>query len=156
MHVSAVMSRSIFTAYPNSTVKELWRLLFAKHVNAIPVVDKKRLLLGIVTKEDILRTLYPDYQEYFQDVTSIQDFEEMEEKVAGIGTKKASDIMCKKVIFTRVDTPIMRVLSRMIVRSLNQLPVLSENNEVIGMVTKGDIFYALFKKRLQKAKKSKK
>lgn len=156
MNVSAVMSRSIFTAYPDSRVKELWKLLFVKHVNAIPVIDKKRRLLGIVTKEDILRSLYPDYQEYFQDVTSIRDFEEMEDEVTGIGNKKASDIMCKKVIFTRGDTPIMRVLSRMIVRSLNQLPVLSEKDEVIGMVTKGDIFYALFKKGLQKPLKRKK
>jgi CBS domain-containing protein len=36
----------------------------------------------------------------------------------------------------------------MIVRRLNQLPVLSVKNEVIGVVTKGDIFYAIFRKQL--------
>lgn len=150
------MSSRVVTARPDFTIRELWKLIFVKHVNAIPVVDAKRQLLGLITKEDILRALYPDYQQYFEDITSLKDFEEMETKVVELARKKAKDIMCRKVIYTRVDTPIMRVLSRMIVRSLNQLPVLSEKNEVIGMVTKGDIFYALFKKGLQKPLKRKK
>lgn len=156
MKVHNIMSSRVVTARPDFTIRELWRLLFVKHVNAIPVVDAKRQLLGLITKEDILRALYPNYQQYFEDITSLKDFEEMESKVVELARKKAKDIMCRKVIYTRVDTPIMRVLSRMIVRSLNQLPVLSEKNEVIGMVTKGDIFYALFKKGLQKPLKRKK
>lgn len=156
MKVHNIMSSRVVTARPDFTIRELWKLIFVKHVNAIPVVDAKRQLLGLITKEDILRALYPDYQQYFEDITSLKDFEEMESKVVELARKKAKDIMCRKVIYTRVDTPIMRVLSRMIVRSLNQLPVLSEKNEVIGMVTKGDIFYALFKKGLQKPLKRKK
>lgn len=145
MLVHDVMSKNVLTAKETSTVRDLWKLLFAKHVNAIPVVDVKKKIVGIVTKEDLLKALYPDYQEYFVDVTGIADFELMEEKVRDMGDTKVSKVMCKRVIYTRDQTPVMRALSRMIVRSLNQLPVLSENDEVIGMVTKGDIFYALFK-----------
>jgi CBS domain-containing protein len=52
----------------------------------------------------------------------------------------------------------MRALSRMIVRNLAQLPVLDEKDRVVGVVTKGDIFYALFKQHFAKkrGKKSKK
>ncbi len=150
MLVLDVMSKHVVTAKETSTVRDLWKLLFAKHVNAIPVVDGKKKIVGIVTKEDLLKALYPDYQEYFVDVTGIADFELMEEKVRDMGDTKVSKIMCKRVIYTRDQTPVMRALSRMIVRSLNQLPVLSENDEVIGMVTKGDIFYALFKNQYKK------
>lgn len=155
MKVHMVMSAGITTASPDATVRDLWKLLFAKHINCIPVVDKKKKLLGIITKEDLLKALYPDYQEYFADLETIEDFEEMEEKVGELGNKKASEIMRRRVIYTRGDTPVMRALSRMIVRRLNQLPVLSIGNQVIGVVTKGDIFYALFRKNLQQSKNTK-
>jgi CBS-domain-containing membrane protein len=156
MNVASIMSRHVITAPPTAQVRELWRLLFVKHINAIPVVDKKGVLLGIITQEDLMHALYPDYQEYFVDATGVADFEVMENKVRDMGSKKATDIMNTRVIFTREHTPMMRALSRMMVRSLNQLPVLSDDNVVIGMVTKGDIFKALFKKSTGKTSPSKK
>ncbi len=152
MKVGEVMSKHVVTAKETATVRDLWKLLFAKHINAIPVVDAKKKIAGIVTKEDLLKALYPDYQEYFVDVTGISDFELMEEKVRDMGDTKIAKIMCKRVIYTRDETPVMRALSRMIVRSLNQLPVITEDDEVIGMVTKGDIFYALFKNQYKGGK----
>lgn len=146
MKVQDVMSTNIYTAKPDTTVQEIWKLLFNKHKNAIPVVDKARALVGIITKEDLLKALYPNYEQYFEDIPSFENFEEMENKVLELKNIKARHIMCKKVIYTRSETPVMRALSRMIVRRLNQLPVLSDNDEVIGMITKNDIFSALFKK----------
>jgi CBS domain-containing membrane protein len=148
MQVSSVMSTKIYTATPETAVQELWKLLFTKHKNAIPVVDKNQKLIGIVTKEDLLEALYPNYEEYLEDIPLFKSFEEMEGKVKEVGNVKARQVMCKRVIYTRADTPIMRALSRMIVRRVNQLPVVSENTKVIGMITKGDIFRALFKKEL--------
>lgn len=152
MDIQSIMSATSITTSPDTTVRELWKILFAKRVNAIPVVDAKKKLLGIITKEDLLKALYPDYQEYFVDLGEIEDFEAMELKVRELGSKKAKDIMCKRVVYTRTDTPIMRALSRMIARRLNQLPVLSETDMVVGMVTKGDVFYALFRKNLAENK----
>lgn len=142
------MSSKVVTVAPDTKIRELWGLIFAKHVNAVPVVDSKQKLVGILTKEDILELLYPDYQEYFADLTSVLDFEEMEGKVKELGDKRARDVMGKRIIYTREDTPVMRVLSRMIVHRVNQVPVLSKSDRVIGMITKGDIFYALFRKNL--------
>lgn len=150
MKIHDIMSSNISTVGPESTVRELWKKLFTTHVNAIPVVDKKGAIAGIVVKEDLLKILYPDFQEYFADLGSIDDFEAMESKVHDLGNTRAKDIMCKRVVYTRSDTPIMRALSRMIVRRINQLPVLDEKDHVIGMVTKGDIFYALVKREVEK------
>lgn len=149
MLVNNVMSPHVLTATPDTTIRELWKSFFAKHMSSIPVVDSRKKLVGIITKEDLLEALFPNYQEYFEDLTSFEDFEEMENKVKELGNTKARDIMRSRVIFTRTDTPIMRALSRMIARRLNQMPVLSPNDEVVGVVTKGDIFYALFRNSLK-------
>ena len=150
MIVSDVMSKKITLVKPDTSLRELWKTIFIHRVNAVPVVDGKRKLVGIISKEDMLKLLYPNYEDMLDDLFTSHDFEEMEERIKELNMKKAKDIMCKRVVFTREDTQIMRALSRMISRRLNQLPVLSRKNDtVVGMVTKGDIFRALFKKHLR-------
>lgn len=156
MNVSFVMSRRLAKAREHTTFRELWRLIVRKKVNAVPVVDRTNKLVGLVTKEDLLKSLYPDYREYLDEFAVPGDYEAMERKIRDRMGLKAKDVMCTRVIFTFEDTPIMRALSRMIVRRVNQLPVLSDGGIVVGMVTKGDIFTALFKKHLQKESRRKK
>jgi CBS domain-containing protein len=114
----------------------------------LPVVDKNFKLLGIITREDLLRPLYPQYQDVFEYLETSTDFEALEDRVQDMELLIAKDLMSKTVVFTRADTLIMRVLSRMIVRNVDQLPVLTSEDKVIGVVTKGDIFYTLFKTHL--------
>ncbi len=148
MKVRDVMNKKLSTVPPHTHIRDLWKLIFSKKVNAVPVVDKRSILQGIIAKEDLLSQLYPKFDEYITDFEAASDFEEMEKKVRSLGDKYAEDIMCRRVVFTRESTEVMRALSRMIVRHVDQLPVLDEKNKVIGILTKGDIFYALFKKRL--------
>ncbi len=146
MIVSDVMSRKLVTVVPTATFKEVWRMIFKNKIKSLPVVDKKKKLVGIITREELLERLYPDYQDLFSVDGDFPDFEEMERKVGELSSLTASQIMRKHVVFTHGDTPVMRALSRMIVRRINQMPVVTENGDLVGMITKGDIFYSLFKK----------
>jgi len=155
MLIGDVMSTSITVVLPDTPYKELWRAIFRRRVNALPVVDKRKKLIGIITKEDLLKTLYADYEELIDDFSSVADFEKMEEKVRELSGFTAKDVMSRRVVYTRENTPIMRALSRMIVRRLNQLPVLSKGDDyVVGMVTKGDVFYALVRRQLTHSDKT--
>ncbi|MBI4066348.1 CBS domain-containing protein [Candidatus Gottesmanbacteria bacterium] len=143
------MSKKVTLVKPDTSLRELWKSIFIHRVNAVPVVDSKRKLVGIISKEDVLKLLYPNYEDMLEDLFTARDFEAMEDRIHELNVKKAKDIMCKRVVYTREDTPVMRALSRMIARRLNQLPVLSRKDDrVVGMVTKGDIFRALFKRHL--------
>jgi CBS domain-containing membrane protein len=149
MLVRDVMSTNTVSVVPETPLKLLWRVFTKERINAIPVVDKKQHLVGIITKEDLLAKLYPDYEEFMSDIESFVNLESMEVKIKEIGSRLTSEVMCKRVIYTRLDTPVMRALSRMIVRRVNQIPVLSHEDKVVGMITKGDIFYALFQTHLK-------
>ena len=151
MVIKEVMSKKITLVKPDTSLRELWKTIFIHRINAVPVVDAKRKLVGIISKENVLKLLYPNYEDMLEDLFTTRDFVAMEERIHELNVKKAKDIMDKRVVFTHEDTPIMRALSRMIARRLNQLPVLSRKNDtVVGMVTKGDVFRALFKKHLTK------
>ncbi|EKD87567.1 MAG: CBS protein [uncultured bacterium] len=158
MKVADAMSKKVVVASSGAGFQELWKKIFAHRINAIPIVDSGNRLIGIVTREDLLKILYPTYRDLILDFTVLPDFEEMEMSIRQLSTKKAKDVMNKRVVFTRKDTEIMRALSRMIVRQVDQLPVIDEAEKVVGMITKGDIFYALAKKNflLKTTKKGKK
>jgi len=148
MIVSEIMSKGVVTVSPETPYREIWKRFFSKHIHTLPVVNTKNKLLGIITREDLLRPLYPQYQDVFEYLETSKDFEAMENKVQDLEGLKAKDLMSGTVVFTRADTLIMRVLSRMIVRNVDQLPVLTDKDEVIGVITKGDIFYTLFRTQL--------
>lgn len=145
MKVSDVMSRKVDAVLPQTKLRELWKLIF-KHQNyAIPVVDTQKKLLGIVAESDLLKPLYPDYSDFVEDFVSASDFEQMEDRIHDLVDLTAEKLMQTHVIFTRGDTPIMRALSRMILRRVSQLPVVTQDDTVVGIITKGDIFAALLR-----------
>jgi len=152
MKVADIMSKSVLTVSPATPVRELWNAIFKRRFHAIPVVDKKKTVLGIIAEEDLLKPLYPQYSDIIDDLVSSHDFEDMEKKVNELTSLTAKDVMHKKVIFTRPNTPIMRALSRMIVRNVRQLPVLNEDNKLVGLVSKGDIFKSLFQMQMSKTR----
>lgn len=145
MTIESVMETKVITVPDTTSLLDVWKLFSKKKINSTAVVDKNIHLVGIITKQDMLKLLYPDYKAYSddvsfdtQDVTSDSDFKE-------IMLKKVLSVMCKNVIHTRKSTNIMRALARMIVHRVNQLPVVDDENHVIGIITKGTIFEALYR-----------
>ena len=153
MNVSDIMSRNLVVLPPTATFKEIWRTIFKKKIHSVPIVDKKNIMVGIITREELLERLYPDYQELFSLEDDFPDFEDMEKKVAELSNMKAKELMRRQVVFCHADTPVMRALSRMIIHRIHQLPVVDAHEKVTGMVTKGDIFVSLVKKSTRKTRK---
>ncbi len=145
MNVKDVMSTSPVTVLPSASFRDIWKLVFKRKIHALPVVDKKNVIVGILTREELLEKLYPDYQDLFASSDELPDFEELEQKVSELSNLKATDLMRRRVVSVHEDMPVMRALSRMIVRRIHQMPVVTDTGTVVGMVTKGDIFYAVFK-----------
>ena len=56
--VGDAMTSKPFTVHPDTGIEEIASLMFDKNFHTIPVVDKGELV-GIVGKEDIMRTMMP-------------------------------------------------------------------------------------------------
>lgn len=57
--VSQAMVKEVVTVGPDTPVSEIASLMVEKHFHTIPVVSDRKLV-GIIGKEDVLRTLTPD------------------------------------------------------------------------------------------------
>lgn len=150
MKVREIMSRSAITVSPNSSLHDVWKILYKKHVHGLPVVDSNKILIGIIAEEDILGHLFPRYDEFILDLSS-HNFSDIEKKAKEISGVKAKDIMNINVHFVFDDEPIMRGLSKMMIYQVRQLPVINQSKKLVGMISRGDVFDLLFKKYLKNA-----
>jgi CBS domain-containing protein len=57
--VAQAMVKDVITVTPDTPVSEIASLMVEKHFHTIPVVENK-ILVGIIGKEDVLRTLTAD------------------------------------------------------------------------------------------------
>ena len=55
--VSSVMSHQVLVASPDTEMREVARVLFHERIGCMPIVDDAQLLVGIITRSDVLRTL---------------------------------------------------------------------------------------------------
>lgn len=55
---SEVMTKKIITVPPDMTLSEVGDLMVKSRINRVPVVDADGSLIGIVTREDVLKALF--------------------------------------------------------------------------------------------------
>lgn len=142
MKVSDVMSRHVDSVSAETKVKDLAVLIFGRGINGVPVCKGKKVV-GFITERDILAKFYPSMQEYVEDPAHTGDFEEMEDKVQEIFEMPAEKIMSKNVTTVAPETQLLRAQSLMFIHKVGRLPVIDEGGNLVGIVSKGDIFRAL-------------
>lgn len=147
MKVADVMSPQVEHVEVGETVEEVCGHIFGRGINGVPVCKGKKLV-GFITERDILAKFYPSMQEYMEDTVHGSDFEAMEERVSEILALKASDVMSGDPTTVTPDTPLLRAQSLMAVRKVGRLPVVDGKDNLVGILSKGDIFRAIVGKRL--------
>jgi CBS domain-containing protein len=55
--ISSVMRTPVISLKPTDTVKDAAQLMLEKGIGRVPIVDSKGKLVGIVDREDVVRTL---------------------------------------------------------------------------------------------------
>ncbi len=143
MKVADVMSGHVDYVSVDTKIEDVAALIFGRGINGVPVVKKDKKVAGFITERDILSKFYPSMQEYVEDPVHSSDFEGMETKVAEIFAMKAEDIMSKNPTTVTSDTPLLRAQSLMFIEKVGRLPVVDKRGDLVGIISKGDIFKAL-------------
>jgi len=152
MKVSAIMHRSVITVTEDVLLKEAGRLIFTLGIAGLPVVRGKKLV-GIVTEADMLSKMHPTIQEVIEDYAHATDFESMAKNMRSLLENPVSKIMNQGVISVSSDTPLMKAHSLMLVNGFSRLPIVNNKNELVGIISQGDIFRTILKEEIPKIEK---
>lgn len=145
MKVRDIMKTDVYSVKPDDSLTKVASIICGKKVSGVSVVDESGKLVGIISEKDLLKAIYPTYEEFWEYPVHQMDFEEMEDRVEDMSRRKVEEIMTTPVITVPSDTPILKVASLMIRRRIRRVPVV-DGDKLVGIVSQGDIHQAIFQK----------
>ena len=119
MKVKECMCDDVCCAKPETKIKEVAKLMSENHIGSIPVCDQNQCICGIVTDRDILLRCVACDKDTNQ--TSV------------------SEIMSCNVCTCKEDDDITNAQTQMSQNQIRRLPVCNSKNEVVGILTLGDL-----------------
>lgn len=111
-------------------------------VTALPVLDARKQLVGMLSMEDILRAIFPQYL-YATDLSMFTWDGMLESLATHAAGKTVGSLMTTTVISIRDDRPLMECVDHMLKHDISTLPVLDRNGAMLGLISQRDIFFAI-------------
>ena len=112
--VKDVMVYDAPTIREGSTIEEAARLMMEKEATHLPVISQDRTLVGIVTAWDI-------------------------SKAVAMKLKKLDEIMTRNVVTSKLNEPIQQAAEKMEENKISALPIIDDQQKVIGMLTSEEL-----------------
>ncbi|MDO9082771.1 MAG: CBS and ACT domain-containing protein [Humidesulfovibrio sp.] len=126
------MTKDVVTGAPETSMMKASKIMKEKGISRLPVVDERGVLLGIVSDRDI--------KEASPSKATTLDMHELYYLLSEI---KLKDIMTKKVVTIKRGETVDRAAQLMLEHNIGGMPVVDEDNKVVGVVTDSDIFKVL-------------
>jgi CBS-domain-containing membrane protein len=141
-----VMTREVVTIGPEASVEDLAKLLESRRISGVPVLDAQGLLVGVVTKSDLVQRsrdleLPPalNILDLHLFLETPSHFQKRLEKLLG---NKVKDVMTRDPVTVSPDTPVNEIARLMSAKGVHTLPVL-DAGKLVGIVGKLDLIRGL-------------
>ena len=116
--VRDVMTANPVTVSEKDSVRDAARIMAREDTGVVPVVDGKKII-GLITDRDIVVRLVAEGKE--------------------CTNAKVTDAMSKNVRSVRDDASVNEVLELMKSAEIRRVPVVNQNQELVGIVSIGDV-----------------
>jgi CBS-domain-containing membrane protein len=133
MLVRDVMTTEVVTVDPHASVKHATELLDMHSVTALPVVDDRGRLVGVLSEADVLReTLLPDRSRH-----------EIPSPVSGRTVPlRVQDVMTTLPMSVGADADLADAAALLVDTQVKSLPVV-EHGRIVGVVSRSDVIAVL-------------
>jgi CBS domain-containing protein len=144
MKAKDIMTTPVVTVSPDTSVRDIAKLLFERRISGVPVVDKGQLV-GIVTEGDLLHRYEIETDErplrgswWLRLIAS----DESPGEYIRSHARLAKDIMTQDVITVDEETPISKIAMIFETRRIKRVPVLRDG-QLVGIVSRANLVQAL-------------
>jgi CBS domain-containing protein len=152
MKVSDMMKRAVISTTPETTVLEAAKLLIQKRIGTLPVVDRERKLIGMVTIDHILDVFIPNYFHLIENLSFVHGFGALEDfqpkDFAEIDDLTIETLM-KPPVFVQENESIFRAATKLFRHELIDLPVVDSQGRLVGLASHVDVGTAFLQKWLE-------
>ena len=143
MNAKDIMTTGILSIKPLTQVYDIANLLNKHRISAVPVLDEKQQLLGIVSEGDLLRRQeLGTEQRYSWWLSLLSGKEKQAHDYSKSHAVKAKDIMTKNVVTVEEDTSLLEIADLLERSHIKRVPVLRDN-KMVGIVSRANLIQSL-------------
>ena len=129
LRVRDIMSREVIALSPYDTAKQAWRTLQQHRIKTLPVAVEDKVV-GVISLVDLLKHLGMAWHTLPEDLNARAHIV-MEQEVATLMSKPARSVP--------MDLPLDELVPLLSDWGLHHVPVVDENEALVGMVTQSDL-----------------
>ncbi|MGC8902962.1 MAG: HPP family protein [Fervidobacterium sp.] len=136
LKVSDVMTYDLTFVFENETVEQVIDILEKSSLSGIPVVDTDLKIVGFISEEDIIRACLPSYFNMLQTAAFLPDTNLVLTNLKKISKDHIGKYATKPVITVKPSDSILYVVDLFMRKNFKIIPVVDENNILLGVVTR--------------------
>ena len=137
-----IMTQDVPALEYGTDVEEAWHIMHRRKLKAIPVLDKARRVIGIISWNDFFNCLDDAKQDSF-----LKKFSNFVKRTADITTTKPESvghIMSTPVSVLSESAHIVDLIPLMSERNYGHIPIVNNENRLVGMIDQATLIAALF------------
>ena len=137
-----IMVTNILTVEYGTEVEEAWKIMHNEKLKAMPVVDRARRVIGIITWNDFFKFINVGANETFP-----KKFRAFIRRTPDVTTDKPESvghIMTISVSVMPENTHIADLIPLMSNQGYRQIPIVNNENRLVGMVYQANLIAALY------------
>lgn len=128
-----IMRDLLFEVNPEMPLRELTPVMSSNHVNAVPVVNGDKKLLGEITCAQLFHIGIPNFFTQLKSVAFISEFDPFEKYFFEESRSKAIDVMSEKFCSMPPEATLLEIVFALTVLNYSNVYVV-ENERLIGVV----------------------
>lgn len=140
MKVSELMTKDVVTVERQSTLKEVAELLAGRRISGVPVVDRPRRVVGVVSEADIA-----EKEAAVDRPRGVVDWLLARGTSPRLEARTAGEAMSSPPITLRPDRDVAEAARLMIEQGVNRLPIVDAEGTLVGIVTRADLVRAFIR-----------
>jgi CBS domain-containing membrane protein len=141
-----IMSHDVISVEYGTTLEEAWNQLREHRIKALPVIDRARRVIGIVTMADFMKHANLDVYEKFDD--KLRQLIRRTLHTHSDKPEVVGQIMTSTVHIATDKMHIVELVPLLSDRGLHHVPIINEERRLVGMLTQSDLVAALYRGRL--------
>lgn len=116
MNIRDLMTSDVVAATPDMPLSEATRLLIGHHITGMPVVDRERKIVGVITELDLIRTAAEPH----------------------VTWRTVDQLMTRDPTTVNVNAPLASVFDCLMTHSFRRVLV-EEDGRLVGLISRSDL-----------------
>ncbi len=148
------VSRKVTAVWEKTPLPAVYKIMRLAKVQALPVIDAKGKLTGIISDSDIISLCEIVLKEHTSATKAATEGQEWDwdtvtilyisSRELTLPNKPVEEVMVRKVVTAVEQTPISSCARKMRRYDIDQLPVLNAKGDLVGMIRDVDLLQVLF------------